>query len=87
MAPLVPDSSWCLFRQPAEQPWVGRNLLVCLPDEGGWLLKRIAAVEAPESGGWVVRLTSRNPAYTPREVTFADVSEFIAAGELVEVLR
>jgi transcriptional regulator with XRE-family HTH domain len=86
MTPAIPDGAWCLFRQPAEQPWVGRTLLVHLPDTGGWLLKRVAAVEAPESGGWRVRLTSRNPAYSALELAIDDPSELVVAGEWLAVL-
>lgn len=86
MQPQIRDGAWCLMRHPAEQPWVGRTILVCLPNSGGWLLKRVAAVEAPESGGWRVRLTARNPECAAVDLMLADASELVVAGELLEVV-
>ncbi len=86
MQPQISDGAWCLMRQPPEQPFIGRTLLIYLAETGGWLLKRVAAMEAPDSGGWLVRLTSRNSAYAPIELAVADPSDLIIAGELLEVV-
>ncbi len=87
MAPLVPAGSWCLFREQVAQPWVGRTLLFWLPNHGGWRLRRVASVEAPEAGGWLVRLTARHSDVAPMQLACADLAELSVAGELLEVLK
>lgn len=92
MAPRVRDGDWVLLRQPVSPPLLGKVVLVQLPDTADgtvarWFLKRIAALEAPESGGMCVHLASTAPNVTPIVVQVADESELQFIGELVEVVR
>lgn len=88
MRPLIADGAWCLFRQPVVSPALGKVVLVALGDDDGaaWLVKRVAAIEAPARGGLRVRLESSNPAYAPVELTVRSEAELRLVGELVEVL-
>lgn len=92
MAPRVRDGDWVLLRQPVSPPLLGKIVLVQLPDPADdtvarWFLKRIAALEAPESGGMCVHLASTAQNVPPIVLRVADDSELQFIGELVEVVR
>ena len=91
MAPRVHDGDWVLLRQPVSPPLLGKTVLVQLPDPADasiarWLLKRIAALEAPEAGGICVHLASTAPDVATIMLRAGDESEAQFVGELVEVV-
>lgn len=90
MAPEIPDGTWCLFHQPASDLQVRKRVLVRVAEEdpaapGGFVVKRIGAIEAANDG-LRLRLDSSNPDHAPTwlDVREADTSPVVA--ELVEVL-
>lgn len=94
MEPLAPDGAWCLFRTPVRPPLVRKVVLLQLRDSadeetgGGYLLKRIGAVEMLDAntGALRLRLDSVAKDFAPRYLTVRDEAELQAVGELVEVL-
>ena len=80
-----------LLRQPVPTPLLGKTVLVQLPDPADasiarWLLKRMAALEAPEAGGICVHLASTAPGVATIVLRAGDESELQFVGELVEVV-
>jgi len=93
MAPRVVDGDWVLLRRPVQPPWLGKIVLAQQTEPGGdgalgrWWLKRVAALEAPESGGVRVRLESLAPGIATIVLEATDESELDLVAELVEVVR
>ncbi|MBI5610337.1 MAG: helix-turn-helix domain-containing protein [Deltaproteobacteria bacterium] len=89
MAPQVPSGSWCLFRQPAAEPLLGKLVLVRVADSGydsgAWLFKRIGDLSL-EDGSRVLRLDSLNPEFGSVSVQLGDDSGTAILAELVRVV-
>lgn len=93
MEPLIPNGAWCLFRAPVVPPLVRKIVLVQqrpigdAESGGGYLIKRVGAIEADETGGRLrVRLDSIARSQGPLFLEVDDETELQAQGELVEVL-
>ena len=92
MEPKIADGAWCLFRQPASTPFLGKVLLLQMsdgtPDASGYQVKRVGALSLVDEDSTMVRvrLDSFNPAVAPIEVTADGESELLAIGEFVRVI-
>lgn len=89
MAPKIPAGAWCLFRQPATAPLLGKIVLCRVPDggheSGAWLCKLVGGVSLGDAH-LQLRLDSMGQHHPVRWVTLHDEADLGALGEWLAVV-